>query len=336
MLVSVVIPAREWDGRLEETLTTIGRQALPPGTVVETIVGLAGDAPPKLPDGVRVVHNPSRTIPDALNLAVGAASGEVVIRVDARCDLQPDHIRGVVERLEDPSIGCVGGAALVLDRGLFGSAYAVAFNSPLLGPSRYRYSATSGPVDTAYLGSWRRAELEQLGGFDPRLVRNQDNELADRVRASGRAVWYDADLVVGYLNGRGLRGSMQHHHEFGLWRMRQSAQGQQGLNGRHLAALGAASAAAALGVASVLHPATRRAAAVAGLAAYGGVALAAFRSASRLRNKRRDIVGPPFNPAGVAAAPLVAVALDAAWAAGIARGILGNRRRGRDSRSSVP
>ncbi len=325
MLVSVVIPAREWDGRLEETLTTIDHQALPPDTSVETIVGLANDAPSSIPDGVRVVHNPSGTIPDALNRAVAASSGEIVIRVDARCDLQRDHIRRVVERLEDPTIGCVGGAALVLDRGVFGSAYAVAFNSPLLGPSRYRYSATSGPVDTAYLGSWRRAELEQLGGFDTRLIRNQDNELADRVRASGRTVWYDAGLVVGYFNGRGLRGSMQHHHDFGLWRMRQAAQGQQGLNARHLAALSAASAAAALGVVSVLHPTTRRAAAVAGFASYGAVALGAFRSASRLRSKRRDITGPAFNPAGVALAPLVAVALDAAWVAGIVRGVI-NRK----------
>ena len=41
------------------------------------------------------------------------------------------------------------------------------------------------------------SDLLELGGFDPRLIRNQDNELADRVRSSGRTVFYDAELVVG-------------------------------------------------------------------------------------------------------------------------------------------
>ena len=48
--------------------------------------------------------------------------GSIVIRVDARCQLQPDHVSRIIDRLGDPAIGSVGGAALVLDRGVFGSA----------------------------------------------------------------------------------------------------------------------------------------------------------------------------------------------------------------------
>lgn len=327
MLVSVVIPARHWDSRLEATLGALAAQDLPTGVELETIVGLAGEAPPVLPAGVRAVHNPSGTIPDALNLAIASGTGEIIVRVDSRCDVQSDHVLRVIRRLEDPTVGCVGGAQLVLDRGLFGSAYAVAFNSVLLGPSRYRYSRCSGPVDTAYLGAWRRRDLEDLGGFDPRLIRNQDNELADRVRASGKTVWYDADLVVGYRNGRGFGSSMAHHHEFGTWRMLQATGGQQGLHPRHVVALGAAALGALLGVAGLLNPTTRRPVLTTALGGYAVTVAASAWSASRLRHRRSDISLAGFNPIGVALAPVVAGAIDIAWGAGVVRGFLGGRLR---------
>ena len=47
---------------------------------------------------------------------------------------------------------------------------------------------------TPYLGAWRGSN-SMTWGFDSRMVRNQDNELADRVVPA--CVWYDADLVAG-------------------------------------------------------------------------------------------------------------------------------------------
>lgn len=320
VLVSVVIPARNWDEHLTSTLESIRNQDLPPGVEVETIIGLAGEAPAVLPDGVAVVANPSGTIPDALNAAIAEAKGEVIVRVDARCNLPGGYVARVVERLADPSVGCVGGAALVLDRGLFGSAYAVAFNSPLIGPSAYRYRRSSGPVDTAYLGAWRASELRELGGYDQRLVRNQDNELADRVRASGRTVLYDSDLVVGYVNGRGLRASLSHHHEFGLWRMYQSSEGQQGLSAKHVLAVTAGLLASAVGATALVRPSTRGVALGGVAAGYIAAAAGGYRTATRLRRVRADLDLGPLNPIGIAMAPALAAAIDVAWVAGILRG----------------
>lgn len=325
MLVSIVIPARQWDAHLVSTLDSIRDQQLPDGVTVETIVGLATGTRSDAPPDVCVIPNPSGTIPDALNLATGVATGAIVVRVDARCRLQPDHVSRTIERLADPEVGCVGGAQLVLDRGVFGSAYALAFNSPMLGPSAYRYRSRSGPVDTAYLGAWRRADLLELGGFDPRLIRNQDNELADRVRSSGRTVFYDAELVVGYTNGRTLRSTMAHHHEFGMWRQIQAGHGQRALAPRQIAAVAAAASGALLTVGALASPATRRPAIAAIAAAYLGATVFAHRSAARLRAARPDIPGPGFHPVGVAAAPAVAAIIDVAWAAGLVRGAKINR-----------
>lgn len=326
MLVSIVIPARECDSFLEATLATVAAQDLPDGIEVEAVIGLAGPAPAEVPPRVRVVANPSGTIPDALNLAVAASHGEVIIRADARCHLSPHHVARVLRALEDPEVGCVGGAPLVLDRGLFGSAYAVAFNSPLLGPSTYRYGRRSGPVTTAYLGAWRREDLVALGGFDRRLLRNQDNELADRVRAAGKTVLYDANLVVGYHNARGLTAAMGHHRDFGLWRMIQAGHGQRGLTRTHVLAVASVLSVAVTAVPAMRSPRGRASILGAGAAAYAAAAVGARWSAGRLRRARPDIEGPELHPVGVALAPAVAVLIDGAWGIGLVQGFLRSRR----------
>ncbi len=322
MLVSVVIPARNWDHFLVATLESLAVQYLPRGVGLEVVVGLAGEPPPEVPNGVEVVHNPSGSIPDALNLAIGASRGEVVARVDARCVVAPDHIARVVDALSDPQIGCVGGAALVMDRGGFASAYAVAFNSPLLGPSDYRYRRRSGSSSSPYCAAWRREVLERTGGFDPRLLRNQDNELADRVANLGLSVWYDADIVVGYFNDREWLAAMRHHYEFGWWRMLQSGRGQRGLGRRHIVSIGSAVGGGVMILAG-LRSRGARTKMIAGLvAAYGLAATTAFITARRLRDARGDIDLVPFSPVGVALAPAVAASLDAAWFAGLLVGAM--------------
>lgn len=322
MLVSVVIPAVSWDELLEHTLGTLSAQVLPRGVELETTVALAGRPPDVLPPHTRVVPNPGRSIPLGLNRAIAASRGDVVVRVDARCDLAPDHVARVIDVLADETVGAVGSAQLVLDRGIFGSAYAVAFNSPLLGPSTYRYGRRSGLVDSAYLGAWRRSELDALGGFDTRLRRNQDNELADRVRGLGLGVWYDASSVVGYRSTRGLRATMAHHGDFGAWRMVQHGHGQRALTTRHVAALAVVAAGGSLGIAAVASSRTRSLALGVGLFTYTAAALGATFSARRLRRCRPDIPEPALNPLGAALAPGIAMAINGAWVAGMVRGAI--------------
>ncbi|MGI8537289.1 MAG: hypothetical protein ACR2K2_12540 [Mycobacteriales bacterium] len=53
------------------------------------------------------------------------------------------------------------------------------------GDAKFHYGGTAGPVDTVYLGVFRREVLERLGGFDADLLRNQDYELNFRIRQDG-------------------------------------------------------------------------------------------------------------------------------------------------------
>jgi hypothetical protein len=326
-IVSVIVPAVRWDDDLDRLVETVAAQDLPDGFELETIVALAdpATAPSVLPTGVQILPNTSGSIPAGLNAAWRGSRGDVIIRADSRTLLPPWHARQVITILADPQIGCVGGAQLVLDRGVFGTAYAVAFNSPLLGPSVYRYGRRSRPVTTAYLGAWRREVLETTGGFDERLLRNQDNELADRIRSRGLVVWYDAELVVGYTANRGLIGAVRHHHAFGRWRSAQKELGQRALEPVQIAAL-AVGAAAAIGTATSLTSTTgRRLLVLAGGVTYGAAAFGALASAARLRRARPDLAPSPYHPLGVLLAPALALVIDAAWLSGLLEGSRGNQ-----------
>ncbi len=322
MRVAALVPATSWDDDLFTALDSILSQELAPGCELEVLVATPVPPPAVLEDRVRWVPNPTGSIPEGLNRAFGASHSEVIVRVDSRSDLPPGYFTRVVEALGVASTGSVGGAALVTDRDRFGRVYAVAFNSPLLGPSQYRYSATSGPSASPYLGAWRRAVLEEVGGWDGRLLRNQDNELAARVSGAGYEVLYEADLVVGYRAGRGFVGSVKHHHSFGLWRSRQSAMGQQGSDRRHLVAvtlIGTGMLAVGLGLWS-----KRRRKAVGGLCAIGYIAavIGSLGTARRLADRRPDLRLDRLRLVDAMSAPALAAVLDVAWLAGVLRGRL--------------
>lgn len=321
--VSVITPALRHDALLDTMLATVASQNLPADVTLEVVVALGEEsARPIAVDGldVRVVANPTKSIPAGLNKAIAASSGEFVIRVDARCDLPVDYVATILEWLAKPEVGCVGGAQLVTDPGLAGETYAVAFNSPLLGPSAYRYSRTTGPTESPYLGAWRRDVLVELGGFDERLLRNQDNELASRVHASGRGAIFDATLVVGYRADRTWRGLARHHQEFGRWRARQSRAGQQGVSARQLTALVGVSVVAIAFAFLLVLPVTRIPALALAAAGYVGLAGFGWFCASRVRRERPDLRLGRLPVLAALAAPLLAVAMNIAWLTGYLRG----------------
>lgn len=324
MIVSVVVPATVWDERLARTLESVRGQRLPADTELEVLV-----ASPVGPRAAwrpvcdeRWVENPAGAIPAGLNRAVAAGHGEVVVRVDSRCSLPPDYVARVLGVLEDPSVGMVGGAALVMDRGAWGDLYGTVFNSPLLGPSRYRYSRRSGPASTAYLGAWRRGDLEGWGGFDERLLRNQDNEIASRISSLGLTVWYDAEAVVGYEAAKGPLAAIRHHYGFGRWRMRQAAMGQSSMSASQRAVVVSAVFAVGLGAAALTRRRTRGLTLALGGMTYAVAALAARNAAARLRDRRSDLALPRPSLVATVAAPTVAAVLDGAWALGLTLGRL--------------
>lgn len=148
---------------------------------------------------IRVVHNPEMAIPIGLNRAIRAARHDVIVRVDAHTELDPDYTATAVATLTRTGAASLGGLMVASGRSRFQSAVARAYNSRLgLGGGAYHGSAVEGPAESAYLGIMRRSALVEVGLYDEGLRRGEDWELNFRLRSAGHVVWLDPALRVTY------------------------------------------------------------------------------------------------------------------------------------------
>lgn len=242
-LVSVVMPILDEERHLEDAVAMVLRQDWPGPLEVVLALGPSRDRTDDVAarlaaadDRVRLVPNPTGRTPEALNAALGAARGEVVVRVDGHAEIPDDYVSTAVAVLEATGADNVGGTMDAQGRSPFERAVAAAMRSPLgVGSSRFHTGGGSGPVDTVYLGCFRRAALERVGGYDPRFTRTQDWELNHRIRATGGTVWFTPDLVVTYRPRSGFGALARQYRDYGRWRRVVASTHDGTLNPRYLA-----------------------------------------------------------------------------------------------------
>jgi len=224
--VSVVMAVRNEATHLESTLQAVFHQDYEGRMEVVVADGRSTDGTPAILRGcasedarLKVVDNPDLGVGAGLNRAIGAARGQVLVRCDGHAELAPDYVRMAVGVLEETGAANVGGRQDAVGTSTLQRAIAIAMNSPAAaGTARFRYSSVAGPADTVYLGVFDRQALEEVGGFDPTLVRNQDFELNHRLRQSGHLVWFDPRLAVTYRPRSSFRSLWRQYLDYGRWK----------------------------------------------------------------------------------------------------------------------
>ncbi len=172
---------------------------------------------------VRILDNERRSIPSALNLAVSAARGEIIIRLDAHSMPQPDYVQRCVQALEAGKGANVGGVWMIHPgaSGWIAEAIAAAAAHPLgVGDAMYRLAPKAGPVDTVPFGAFRRELIEKIGGFDETLLTNEDYEFNTRVRQSGGVVWIDPQIRSTYFARPTLGALAAQYWRYGFWKLK--------------------------------------------------------------------------------------------------------------------
>lgn len=201
MRLSVIIPSRDERHRLEGVLAMLERQTLQPDEVV-LADGMSTDGSreflaeaARTRPWLRVVDNPDRIVPAALNVALAASRGEVVARMDTHAEYAPDYLEQVVRTLDaHPEVGGVGGMMETRGRGPWGRAIAATLSRPFgLGGARHRVGGAPGPIPHVFSGCYRRQVLEAAGGWDERLRANEDFEADVRVGEGGTPLWLSPD-----------------------------------------------------------------------------------------------------------------------------------------------
>ena len=177
--VSILVPMLNECGYIERCLESLLAQDYPADRyeilVVdglstdgsrETVAALGGGAP-----AVRLLDNPRRIPASALNVGVGAARGEVVMRLDAHSYAADDFITCNVQALRRTGAAGVGGPIESIAQGYVGHGISVAMSSPFgVGNALFRYAKTEQWVDTVAFGAYPRKIMEAAGPFDEDLM----------------------------------------------------------------------------------------------------------------------------------------------------------------------
>lgn len=224
--VSVISAVRDEEHTLRACLRAVLDQDYPGPLEVVVAVAPSGDATEAIArevaatDGrVRVVANPALVTPAGLNAALAHATGAVVARVDGHARWSAGYLRRAVELLRDTGAANVGGVMAAEGTTPFERAVAAAMSSRFgTGDARFHYGGPPGPVDTVYLGVFRREVLEALGGYDESFARAQDAELNHRIRQAGGVVYFHPDLRVAYRPRSSLRALARQYFHYGRWR----------------------------------------------------------------------------------------------------------------------
>jgi hypothetical protein len=167
-------------------------------------------------------------------------------------------VRRVVARLESrPDVGVAGGVQRATPppgAGTWQQGIALALrNRWMLGGAAYRRPGRGGPVDTVYLGAFRRRELVEIR-YDESLDANEDFEICERYRAGGAVVWLERDLVVDYEPRSDLRTLSTQYRAFGRAKVLMWRRTGRRPNGRQFFALGLAGVGAVLATTQLAHP----------------------------------------------------------------------------------
>lgn len=169
---------------------------------------------------LKLLHNPKKIVPVAMNIGIRNATGEYIIRLDAHSSYPPDYfsklihwhrklkadnVGGVIEtRVKSESPTSLAIKNVLSDRLGVGSAFRSGVNKIQ-------------EVDTVPFGCYKREVFEKIGFYDERLVRNQDIELNKRLKRAGGKIYLIPDIQCTYYARETLKDLAKNSFENGRW-----------------------------------------------------------------------------------------------------------------------
>ena len=152
---------------------------------------------------IRMIDNPERIAPCAMNRGIKEAKGDVIMRLDAHVYYPKNYFSLLVEKLNElpgaENVGALCNTLPVNDSITAQSIAAVLSSSFGMGNSHFRVGADKEmEVDTVPFGCFHRSIFDKVGLYDEELVRNQDDELNARIIKAGGKIYLIPQLVCEY------------------------------------------------------------------------------------------------------------------------------------------
>lgn len=227
-LITVIIPCRNEEYYIKNTLRTVIDNDYPKDKIeVFVIDGMSTDNTQIIVEKItkeysfiRLLLNPDKTVPYALNMAIKKSKGDLILRLDVHSEYPLDYIQNCISAMNETDADCVGGILITNQNGNSLSAKIVQMITTHwfgVGNSSFRLKPDPHYADTVPFGFFKKTIFDKIGLFDERLTRNQDYEFNQRILKTGRKIWLDPAIWVYYKNQATMWGLLKQAFGTGKW-----------------------------------------------------------------------------------------------------------------------
>lgn len=228
--VSILIPIRNEAAYIQRCLQAVLAQDYP-AELVEILIadGMSIDNTRPLvhklqseQPHIRLFDNPQGIVPTGLNSLIPQAKGQILIRVDGHCVIEPDYVSNCVRHLQNEPVDGVGGPMHSIGEDFLSSIIALAMSSKFgVGNSSFRTETGQTKLaDTVPFPAYTRAIIEKVGLYDEELVRNQDDEYNYRIREAGGKILLAQDVRSTYYSRGSLSKLWKQYFGYGFYKVR--------------------------------------------------------------------------------------------------------------------
>jgi len=229
MMLSVVCPIYNEEKYIAQFLDSLLRQDYPKDDLEILLVdGMSKDRTREVVADyttrypfIRLIDNPDRIVPCAMNRGIEQARGDVIMRLDAHASYQPDYFSVLVDglkRLRADNVGTVCKTDVLNKtpktlaiREVLGNKFGVGNSTFRTGIDREQ------EVETVPFGCWPKEVFEKYGKYNERLVRNQDIELNKRIIRGGGKIYILPDTYCTYLARETWTALAKNNYANGKW-----------------------------------------------------------------------------------------------------------------------
>lgn len=171
---------------------------------------------------IRLIDNPDRIVPPALNKAILASHGSIIMRLDAHAEYPTNYFSTLTRSLHDLKADNVGGVCetIPVNDTYTAKAIAAVLSSKFgMGNSAFRVGVDQiQQVDTVPFGCWPREVFDRIGLFDLDLIRNQDDEFNGRLTKAGGKIYLLPQVKIKYFSRDKIRKVARMFYQYGLFK----------------------------------------------------------------------------------------------------------------------
>ena len=215
--VSVVVPVRDGEKTLEACLRSLLRLAYPPHKVELIVVNngstdRTGEILATYGDKIRSLLETKRGPAAARNRGLRVARHEIIAMTDADCVVDSEWLRRLVEPMQDPTVGLVGGSIL---------SQQPCNSIQRFGERIHDHHSAIEVWEPPYVitMNWasRRSLVQRLNFFDECFIRNEDVDFSYRAYEAGIKFTFAPQAIVRHENERTYSSLFREGYQHGFY-----------------------------------------------------------------------------------------------------------------------